>query len=87
MLCSLSRHNRATKQGAFCGILAGVLVVAVTTLMHLSVGQLFPFLPDTAKDVNIGFVALALNIIVFVVVSAVTQPRSSGQSHAQTHVH
>jgi SSS family solute:Na+ symporter len=55
--------------------------------MHLSVGQLFPFLPDTAKDVNIGFVALALNIIVFVVVSAVTQPRSSGQSHAQTHVH
>lgn len=87
LLCSLSRHNRATRQGAFCGILTGVLVVAVTTLMHVSVGQLFPFLPDSAKDVNIGFVALALNIIVFVVVSAVTQPRSSGQSHAQTHVH
>ncbi|MGA7776484.1 MAG: sodium:solute symporter [Paraburkholderia sp.] len=87
LLCSLSRHNRATKQGAFCGILSGVLVVAVTTLMHISVGQLFPFLPDSAKDVNIGFVALALNVIVFVVVSALTQPRSSGQSHAQTHVH
>ena len=87
MLCSLSRHNRATKQGAFCGILTGVLVVSVTTLMHVSVGQLFPFLPESAKDVNIGFIALALNVIVFVVVSAVTQPRSSGQSHAQTHVH
>jgi solute:Na+ symporter, SSS family len=86
LLCSLSRHNRATRQGAFCGILAGVLVVAVTTLTHVSVGQLFPFLPDAAKDVNIGFVALALNVIVFAVVSAVTQPRSSKQSHARTHV-
>jgi SSS family solute:Na+ symporter len=87
MVCSLAPRNRATKQGAFCGILAGVAVVAVTTLMHLSMGQLFPFLPDAAKDVNIGFIALALNIIVFVVVSAVTQPRSSEQPHAQTHVH
>lgn len=87
MICSLAPHNRATKQGAFCGILAGVAVVAVTTLMHLSMGQLFPFLPDAAKDVNIGFVALALNIVVFVVVSALTQPRTSGESHAHTHVH
>ncbi|SDI28621.1 sodium:solute symporter family protein [Paraburkholderia phenazinium] len=87
MVCSLLPHNRATKQGAFCGILAGVAVVAVTTLMHLSMGQLFPFLPDAAKDVNIGFIALALNIIVFVVVSALTQPRTSGESHAHTHVH
>jgi len=35
---------------------------------------LFPFLPDAAKDVNIGCVALALNIIVLIAVSAVTQP-------------
>jgi len=49
-------------------------VVAVTTLMHISMGQLFPFLPDAAKDVNIGCVALALNIIVLIAVSAVTQP-------------
>ncbi|HEY1995824.1 sodium:solute symporter [Paraburkholderia sp.] len=85
MLCSLAPHNRATRQGAFCGILVGVLVVAATTLLHIGVGQLFPFLPDSAKDVNIGFVALALNILVFVAVSAVTQPRSSKQSHAQVH--
>jgi len=87
MLCSLAPHNRATKQGAFCGILTGVLVVAVTNTMHISVGQLFPFLPDAAKDVNIGFVALTLNIVVLAVVSAVTQPRASGQSQAHTHVH
>ena len=77
MVCSLAPHNRATKQGAFCGILAGVAVVAVTTLMHISMGQLFPFLPDAAKDVNIGFVALALNIIVLIAVSALTQPSST----------
>jgi len=74
LVCSLAARNRVTKQGAFCGIAVGVLVVTVTTLMHLSVGQLLPFLPDTLKDVNIGFVALTLNVIVLAIVSAVTQP-------------
>ncbi len=86
LVCSLATRNRATKQGAFCGIAVGVLVVAVTTIMHLSVGQLLPFLPDTLKDVNIGFVALTLNVIVFAAVSAVTQPHAQAdQSHAPTH--
>ena len=44
--------------------------------MQLSVGQMMPFLPDALKDVNIGFLALAVNVIVFVAVSAVTQPQS-----------
>ncbi len=73
VICSLFPRNRATKQGAFCGILAGVAVVAITTTMHLTIGQLMPFLPDAMKDVNIGFVALAVNVIVFVIVSAMTQ--------------
>ena len=85
VICSLRPHNRATKQGAFCGILAGVAVVAITTTMHLSVGQLMPFLPDMLKDVNIGFVALAVNIIVFALVSAVTQPHPVEQTHAPVH--
>ncbi|MGF6778552.1 sodium:solute symporter family protein [Paraburkholderia sp. GAS334] len=86
LLCSLATRNRATKQGAFCGILAGVLVVAVTTIMHLTVAQLFPFLPDSLKDVNIGFLALAVNVIVFAIVSAVTQPQTSAEpSHARQH--
>ncbi|MFM0629766.1 sodium:solute symporter family protein [Paraburkholderia xenovorans] len=82
VICSLRPHNRATKQGAFCGILAGVAVVAVTTTMHLSIGQLMPFLPDALKDINIGFLALAVNIIVFAAVSAVTQTRPVEQTHA-----
>ena len=86
VICSLAPRNRATRQGAFCGILAGVAVVAVTTIFKLSVGQLMPFLPDALKDVNIGFVALAVNLVVFVVVSAVTQPQAeTDQSRVQTH--
>ncbi|RDK03297.1 sodium:solute symporter family protein [Paraburkholderia lacunae] len=82
VICSLAPRNRATKQGAFCGILAGVTVVAVTTTMHLSVAQLMPFLPDALKDVNVGFLALAVNVIVFAAVSAMTQPRSAERASA-----
>ena len=86
LVCSLARRNRVTKQGAFCGILAGVLVVALTTILHASVAQLFPFLPDTLKDVNIGFPALAVNVIVLAIVSAVTQSHASTEpSHARLH--
>ena len=82
LVCSLRLHNRATKQGAMCGIVVGVAVVIWTTVTKASVGQLFPFLPDAMKDMNIGFVALALNVIVFVIVSAVTQPRGAGEEAA-----
>ncbi|WP_144109376.1 sodium:solute symporter [Paraburkholderia sp. BCC1886] len=85
VICSLRPNNRATKQGAFCGILAGVAVVAATTTMHLSVGQMLPFLSDSLKDINIGFVALAVNIVVFVVVSAVTKAQPVEQKPAAAH--
>ncbi|HWT35673.1 MAG TPA: sodium:solute symporter family protein, partial [Paraburkholderia sp.] len=86
VICSLAPRNRATRQGASCGIVVGVAVVAATTLFKLSVGQLMPFLPDALKDVNIGFIALALNVVVFVVVSALTQPQARAeQSRVHTH--
>jgi SSS family solute:Na+ symporter len=88
VVCSLLPRNRATKQGVVCGTLAGVLVVATTTLMHASAGQLLPFLPDVLKDVNIGFLALTLNVVVFAAVSALTQPRTTGgQSYVDASVH
>ena len=85
--CAASRQrNGATKQGAFCGIVVGVLVVAVTTIMHSSVGQLLPFLPDTLKDVNIGFIALTLNVIVFAIVKCIDAAASASEkSHAPMH--
>jgi SSS family solute:Na+ symporter len=80
LLASVSSRRWVTKQGAFAGIVAGVAVVTLTTLTHASIGQWFPFLPDKLKDLNIGLVALSLNVAVLIVVSALTQPRS----HAQT---
>ncbi len=84
IVTSLARRNWVTKQGAFAGIVAGVAVVAYTTLTHASIGQWFPSLPEQIKDLNIGLVALALNVVVLVVVSAVTQPRAAGHSQART---
>ncbi|CAN7240321.1 sodium:solute symporter [Trinickia sp. LjRoot230] len=79
VLASLAARRWVTRQGAFAGIVAGVAVVAITSLTHASIGQWFPFLPGPLKDVNIGFVALTLNVLVLIVVSALTQPRSAGQ--------
>ena len=84
VLCSLAANNRVTKQGAFAGIVAGVAVVAATTLTHATVAQLMPFLPEKLKDINIGLIALALNVVVLFIVSALTQPREAGQSQART---
>lgn len=41
VLASVSSRRRVTKQGAFAGIVAGVTVVAFTTLTHASIGQWF----------------------------------------------
>ncbi|MGH8819755.1 MAG: sodium:solute symporter family protein, partial [Rhodoferax sp.] len=76
LIASLMKRNRATKQGAMCGIIAGVAVVVAISLMHLSIGGMFPSLPQALKDINIGFLALAVNIVVLVVVSALTQGRA-----------
>ncbi|PMS35365.1 SSS family solute:Na+ symporter [Trinickia symbiotica] len=84
VIASLAARRWVTKQGAFAGIVAGVAIVAITTLTHASIGSWFPFLPDKLKDLNIGLVALSLNIIVLLIVSALTQPRAAEQSHAHT---
>ena len=86
LVCSLAARNRATKQGAFCGILAGVAVVVFTTVTHLSVAQIVPSAPDALKDINIGFLALAVNVVVLFVVSAVTQTRAQAdREHVSAH--
>jgi SSS family solute:Na+ symporter len=84
VVSSLAARNWVTKQGAAAGIVAGVAVVAYTTLTHASIGHWFPSLPDAVKDLNIGLVALALNIVVLLIVSAVTQPRAAEHSQART---
>ncbi|HEY1856333.1 sodium:solute symporter family protein [Acidocella sp.] len=75
LVCSLLRRNPATKEGAFVGILAGVGTVVYLTLTHQTIGGLLPGLPDVVKDLNVGIIALLVNVIVLTVVSAATAGR------------
>ena len=76
LIASLMTRNPVTREGAFAGIAVGVLTVAVLSLTHASIGSLFPALPQAVRDLNVGIVALGLNIVATVVVSAVTRKRA-----------
>jgi SSS family solute:Na+ symporter len=73
LIASLLPCNPVTKEGAFAGICVGVATVAAISLSHTTVAMLFPSLPETLQDLNIGIVALVLNIVTLGVVSALTR--------------
>jgi SSS family solute:Na+ symporter len=77
LIASLLPVNPVTKQGAFAGILVGVGTVAYTTLTHSTVATLFPALPEALRDLNIGIVAMVLNIVALALVSALTRRRAA----------
>ena len=77
LLASLLPRNPVTREGAFAGICVGVATVAVTSLTHTTVAMLLPGLPEALRDLNIGIVALLLNLIALCVVSAVTRRRTA----------
>ncbi len=73
LIASLLPGSRVTWQGAFAGILVGVVVAAYLSFAHVSVGMLAPFLPQAIKDFNVGIIALALNVVAMAAVSAATR--------------
>ena len=73
LIASLLPSNPVTPQGAMAGICVGVATVAATTLTHTSMATLFPSLPEALRDLNIGIVALVLNLIALGIVSALTR--------------
>jgi SSS family solute:Na+ symporter len=74
VIVSLMPRNPTTSAGAFAGILVGAVVAAVLSFTHATVGSLFPALPQAIRDLNVGIIALAANIVAMVVVSSVTRP-------------
>jgi hypothetical protein len=62
--------------GAFAEILVGAIVAAVLSFTHATIGSLFPTLPQAIRDLNVGIIALAANIVAMIVVSSVTRPRA-----------
>ena len=80
LLMSLARRNPVTRAGAFAGICVGVATVAAITLTHTTLGTLFPNWPEAVKDINVGIVALVLNVVALIVVSGIEHALSGRAS-------
>ena len=76
VIASLVPRNPTTPAGAFAGILVGAIVAAVLSFTHATIGSLFPTLPQAIRDLNVGIIALAANVVALIVVSAATRPRT-----------
>jgi len=76
LVSSLLPNSPVTKWGAFAGIAAGVATVVYLSLAHQTMGTLFPALPEMVRDLNVGIVALIVNLIALGIVSALTARRS-----------
>jgi len=77
LVLSLPGNNWVTREGAAAGIVTGVATVAAVSLTHTTIGTLFPSLPAEIKELNVGIVALAVNIVVLIAVSAGTKLAST----------
>ena len=69
LVLSLARRNIATREGAAAGIIAGVATVAALSLSGAKNFHALAWLPPQVQDLNIGIVALVVNVIVLIVVS------------------
>jgi SSS family solute:Na+ symporter len=69
----LAKNNVVTKQGAAAGMIAGVITVAYITITNATIGTMMPALPQVLKDLNSGIIALGVNIIIMLIVSAFTK--------------
>ncbi|ERJ38863.1 hypothetical protein L810_6657 [Burkholderia sp. AU4i] len=68
---SFLKRPFGTREGAFAGIVAGAIVIAMTNYYGVTLVSLFPGASNTLTSINPGLVALAVNAVVFVVISAV----------------
>lgn len=73
VVASILPRPFVTTPAAFLSILVGVVIAAILTFTHASIGGWAPGLPQAIQDLNVGIVALIANIVVLVVVSALTQ--------------
>lgn len=73
LIFSLRKRNFVTKQGAATGIIVGLATVTYITLSGTTIATLFPNIPQGVKDLNIGFIALFINVIITIIVSLMTK--------------
>ena len=66
---SFLKRPFGTREGAFAGIIAGAIVIAMTNYYGVTLASLFPRASNTLTSINPA-VALAVNAVVFIVISA-----------------
>ena len=79
LVLSFGTRPRISTAAALSGIVAGELTVAAVTLSGTSLAVLAPWLPQAAKDLNVGVVALLVNLAVVAIVTVAT-PRRAAQT-------
>lgn len=55
------------------GIVVGVATVAAIGLTHATIGTLLPSLPAAIKELNVGIIALVVNVLALIAVSLGTR--------------
>lgn len=75
LLASLLPKNPVTRSAAFASIIVGEATVAWMTVSKSTIADVLPFLPTALKDLNVGIVALLLNVATLVVVTLITRRR------------
>jgi SSS family solute:Na+ symporter len=80
---SLTNARWATPASAAAGIVAGVGTVAATSLTHSTIATLFPALPRGIQELNVGLIALAVNVIVLAALSAARLVGRPARSEAE----
>ncbi|HEY5220344.1 MAG TPA: sodium:solute symporter [Gemmatimonadaceae bacterium] len=73
LLLSLGEQPLVSTAGAAAGIVAGELSVAYLSFTGASVSTLAPWAPQMIKDLNVGLVALAVNVVVLTLVAVTTR--------------
>ena len=73
LVLSLPGNRFVTRAGAAAGIAAGVATVAAVSLTHTTIATLMPWLPLAVQELNVGIIALAVNCVVLVLVSALAR--------------
>jgi len=77
LVLSLGARPVVSASAAFAGITAGEVTVAMLTASGASIGTLMPAAPQFFKDLNVGIVALLVNVVVLSAVALVTRPRAA----------
>ena len=75
LVLSFGERPRISTAAALSGIFAGELTVAAVTLSGTSLTALAPWLPQAVRDLNIGVVALLVNVMVILLVTLVMPRR------------